>query len=102
LEDVDLEVKNGQVTLWGRADTLEETDLAGRTARETPGVTNVDNRIKVFGENLYANPKHDTAERARRVGEKQSVINLNKPGGPRKDGVVNLNKPGGPRRDGRP
>lgn len=101
LEEVDLEVKNGEVILWGRADTWEQTDLAGRTARETPGVANVDNRIKVVVEKLYANPKRDTAERAKRVGEKQFGINLNKPGGPRKDGVVNLNKPGGPRRDGK-
>ena len=45
--DVNVDVKNGKVTLTGLATTAAEKSRAGQIARDVRGVTGVDNQIEI-------------------------------------------------------
>lgn len=45
--DIEVEVKNGNVTLTGKVDSDAERELAGAIAKNTNDVTSVDNKLKL-------------------------------------------------------
>jgi hypothetical protein len=92
IEGVRLEVRDGQVTLIGLVQTMEQRKMAEQTVKDTPGVVAV--------ENLLDTPNEMPAYTA--PAARSDSVNVNKPGGPRKDGNVNIRKLGGPRKNGQP
>jgi BON domain-containing protein len=74
LEDVNLEVTDGEVTLKGQVETEEQKEMAEVTVRNTPGVVSVNNEITV---------------------QRKPPVNGNKPGGPRKTSRPNKLQPDG-------
>lgn len=45
--DIDVDTRDGRVTLKGAADSTAARELAGRIALDTPGVTGIDNQVQL-------------------------------------------------------
>lgn len=62
--DVDVDTKNGVVSLSGEAQSAEAKELAGRLADNTDGVRKVVNNLKVSGKPSTAAKAQDSADKA--------------------------------------
>lgn len=65
--DINVDTRNGVVTLTGTADSSAEKDLAGRLAENTDGVRDVENKLKVKAANASMGDK--VAETADEAGD---------------------------------
>lgn len=62
--DINVDTRNGVVTLQGNADSSEAKELAERLARNTEGVRQVDNQLEVNAEAGKADKARDKADQA--------------------------------------